>query len=288
MKLLQSLVLMLVLFVSQAVGAQVPWGQLPNVDQGRVTDTVKQRSEALMKKANCYFECPDTVYACVTAPHASRTALRMAGVIVRMVYDQVKDEEITRELENRARSAHPFKAEKIDLADTPRLGPENAAVKVVIFADFDCPYCHVVSPRLKKLIAGFRGQVALYFKLFPVKAHGPSAVVTCQAGEAAFHQGKFWELHDLMYENFEDHSDADVEQMARKLGLDMERFTAEWKSKDTRKRVRASKRQGVKLGVQATPTIFINGKRYYGSRKGADMKDRIEEELDLVTGKTGA
>lgn len=280
--------LILSLLVISLVGAtapalaEVPWGQLPGVDATKADPDVKAQAVALMRSENCYHECPDTVYACVTKAAPAKTALRMAGVILRLLIDGKTPDEVSAELKNRAKSAHPFKRATIDLAGMPRLGPADARVTVVVFADFDCPYCRLVSPRLKEITAALGDDVSLVFKLFPVKAHGARAVETSKGGWAAQLGGCFWAFHDEMYANFDDHDGDDVARMAAKAGCNRTEFEDAREAKSTKDAVRLLKREGVKLGVKSTPTIFVNSKRYHGLKTAAELRDRLEEELDLT------
>jgi len=282
MRTLLSSLLVACFFTVSSAYAEIPWGDVPGVNTGNADAGIMEKAVEIMKAENCYHECPDTVYACVTTAAPARTALRMAGIIVRLLADGKSAAEVSTELKNRAKSAHPFKRATIDLEGMPRLGSGDAKVTVVVFADFDCPYCRVVSVRLKKTIKALGDDVAYVFKLFPVKAHGAQAVETSKAGWAGQLGGCFWALHDEMYAHFEDHDDGDVETMAVRAGCDRAAFKAARNTKSTKDVVRRLKREGVKLGVRSTPTVFVNGKRYHGLKTEAELRDRIEEELDLV------
>ncbi len=277
-----ALFLLLSLVAAPTVRASVPWERLPGVNLTEADNGLRGKAIEIMKAENCYYECPDTVYSCVTKATPAMTALRMAGVIVRLLVDGKTPDDISAELRNRAKSAHPFKKANIDTSGMPRVGPEGSSVTVVIYADFDCPYCRVVSPRLIKLQHSLGDQVSIVFKLFPVKAHGPQSVVTSKAGWAAQLQGCFWAFHDVMYANFDDHDDDDIVRLANKAGCDLGPFKTAWNAKDTKEKLRTLKREGVKLGVKSTPSIFVNGKRYHGLKTAAELRDRLEEELDLV------
>ncbi|MBM4355041.1 MAG: hypothetical protein FJ109_14850 [Deltaproteobacteria bacterium] len=264
-----------------ARGQEVPWSRLPNVDAASLDDSVRQRASAVMGKERCYFECPGTVLECVKANPPSVTALRAAGFIVRQVIRGKSDKEIHNDLMDRAKSAHPFKPASLELKDTPCLGSIDAPVVVAAFADFDCPFCREVSPILKKIAEEHPGKVTYCLKLFPVKGHGAIAVETSKAGIAAFRLGKFWEFHDVMYRNFEKHSDSDISSHAKAVGLDSNRLSELKAEKATHDAVAASKREGLKLGVKSTPSIYVNGKLYAGEKSAVELLDRIEEELEL-------
>ncbi len=267
---------------SRVCAQEVPWSRLPNVDSASVDEGVRQRAKAVMEKERCYFECPGTVLSCVTAATPTATSLRIAGFIVRQVIRGKSDKDIRTDLMDRARSAHPFKPATLDLKDAPCLGALDAPVIVAAFADFDCPFCREVSPILKKIALDHPGKVTYCLKLFPVKGHGEIAVETSKAGVAAFRLGKFFEFHDLMYQNFEKHSDRDILGYVTSLGMDATRFVSLRESQATRDAVVASKREGLKLGVKSTPTIYINGKLYAGEKSAVELRDRVEEELELT------
>jgi len=263
---------------------EIPWDRLPNVDQSKVTDAVRKRAEEVMKKEACYYECEDTVHNCLTKDQPVSTALRLGGFIVRQVIRGKNDGQVRQELTNRARSVHPFgkPVSFKNLRKSLSLGPADAPVRVVIYADLDCPFCKVVSPLFKELLAELGGKVAYFYMLFPVKVHGDVAIATSKASVAAADQSKFWEFHDIMYKNFEKHSDADIQRYVEELGMDKERFHTVWRSPQAEKIVEDTKAEGLSLGVKSTPTIFINGKLYHGERSRIELLDVLQEELELV------
>ncbi len=265
------------------LAAEVPWTSLPNVEVSKLDDDIKARAISLMKEEACYHECEDTVFNCVTQSKPSDTALRAAGFITRQVIKGKPNTQIHSELMDRARSVHPFKTATFKgLRKSLMMGEAKAPVRIVVFADFDCPFCRVVSPMLRQMLPDFDGKVAYFFFFFPVKGHGPLAVETSRAGIAAADQKKFWEFHDIMYSNFEAHSESEIEGYAQKLGLDLERFKKVWHHDKTLEVVSASKKEGLRLGVKSTPTIYINGKRYFGEKTEVELRDRIEEEIALT------
>lgn len=276
------LVILGILLAFPTMAQTVPWDRLPNVDASALSDSAKERAQAVMKRQNCYFECSKSVLDCVRASPPSKTALRLAGFITRQVVRGKSDADIAGMVMDRARSAHPFKTVEISTADAPCTSDATGKVVVAAFSDFDCPFCKLVSPILVRLAGSHSDKVTYCFKLFPVKGHGPQAVETSKAGYAAHKLGRFWQFHDAMYANFEDHDEADVNGYAEKAGMDRARFEALRDAAASRKAIAASKREGLKLGVKSTPAIFINHKRYYGEKTEIELKDRVEEELDLV------
>lgn len=267
--------------VTVARGQEVPWGKLPNV-QGDIGGAEKTRSVALMKQEMCYHGCEGTIFECVARPDPDTTALFAAGFIVRQVVRGKPNKEVSKALLHRARSVHPFKSVKLDYATAVCLGDAQAPVVVAAFTDFECPFCRMVSPVLAKLATLHKGEITYCFKFFPVKGHGPLAVKTSKLGVAADALGKFWGFHEVMYKHFEDHSDSDIAGYANDLGLDWARMEEIAGAKATKTRVVTSKREGLKLGVKSTPTIYVNGKLYHGEKSAVELTDRIEEELELT------
>jgi len=235
-----------------------------------------------MRTEQCYHGCEGTIFECIARAQPDRTALFAAGFIARQVARGKPDKEVSKALLDRARSVHPFKAAKLDFTTAVCLGDSSAPVVVAAFTDFECPFCRMVSPVLSKLATERKGKVTYCFKFFPVKGHGPLAVKTSKLGVAADVLGKFWLFHDVMYRNFEKHSDSDMAGYAKSLGLDWARMKEIAGAKETKKRVAKSKREGLKLGVKSTPTLYVNGKLYHGEKTEVELVDRIEEELMLA------
>lgn len=148
---------------------------------------------------------------------------------------------------------------QLDVTGAPRLGPENAKVSVVVYSDFECPFCrHSVEP-MKKLQGHY--QFALYYRFFPLKLAHPNAEGTAKAGWAAHQQGKFWALHDAMFGHPDSLDWPSVRKLAAGLGLDMKRFEADFESPQAKAAVDASEKSGEAAGVDGTPTFFVNGRR---------------------------
>lgn len=157
------------------------------------------------------------------------------------------------------------------------MGPETAPVTVVIFDDFECPYCAKTVPLIKEVLSAYPDDVRLVFKNFPLGRH-KNAQAAALAGLAADRQGKFWPLHDLLFENHHSLSPQKIEQLAEQAGLDMERFAADRNDAKLRQQLNADMREGQQIGVRGTPTIFING-RQLPQRSRAAFDQMIRSEL---------
>jgi len=144
-------------------------------------------------------------------------------------------------------------------------GPSDAPIMLLEYGDYECPYCGKAYPVVKQIQSELNGRLRFAFRNFPLNTIHPHASVAAQAAEAAAAQGKFWEMHDLLYEHQDELAEADMVQYALKVGLEVYRFEADLASEVFAPRVREDLQSGIRSGVNGTPTFFINGVRYDGS-----------------------
>jgi protein-disulfide isomerase len=145
------------------------------------------------------------------------------------------------------------------------LGPANAAAKLEEFGDFECPPCGLLHPILVQMHQEFGDQLQITFREFPLVPTHQHAIAAASSAEAAALQGKFWEMHDLLYEHQKDwHEAFDVrpifEGYAKQIGLDVERFKRDVDGDAVAQRIFLDGKRGHALGVKGTPTVFLNGK----------------------------
>jgi protein-disulfide isomerase len=143
-------------------------------------------------------------------------------------------------------------------------GSLDAPLVLVEYGDFECPYCGRAYPIVKAARRQLGESLALAWRHFPLSESHPHAVSAAEAAEAAGAQGKFWEMHDLLFEHQDALADEDLLAYGRSLGLDVTRYAAELANGSYREKVRNDFRQGVRSGVNGTPTFFINGTRFDG------------------------
>jgi protein-disulfide isomerase len=160
----------------------------------------------------------------------------------------------------------------------PVMGPETAAVTIVEFSDFQCPFCKRVGPTLKQIKEEYGDQVRIAFKHQPLSIH-PKAPAAHAAAEAAHRQGKFWEMHDLIFANQKEMSPEKYVEYATQLELDVERFKADVESEEIKARISADKLEAAKLSASGTPTFFINGLLLSGAKPFEAFKVVIDKEL---------
>jgi protein-disulfide isomerase len=158
-------------------------------------------------------------------------------------------------------------------------GPPDAPVTLVEYGDYECPYCGEAYPVVKALQERLGDQMCFVFRNFPLTQVHPHAEEAAEAAEAAGAQGKFWEMHDLLYENQDALEPEDLVQYARALKLDLKRFVLEMREHVYVERVREDFRSGVRSGVNGTPTFFINGARHDGPFDLGSLLAAIEEAV---------
>ncbi len=166
---------------------------------------------------------------------------------------------------------------QISLAKVDYRGPQTAPVKVVEYADYECPYCQQAQPALDKLEATYKGKIAFVFKDMPLPMHA-HAQKAAEASRCAAEQGKYWEYHDLLFANKQLDVSA-LKDTAHELKLDQQAFNKCLDSGATVAEIKASSEEAEALGVQGTPTLFINGELYNGALSYDKLQAAIEEEL---------
>jgi protein-disulfide isomerase len=157
-------------------------------------------------------------------------------------------------------------------------GPSDARVVLVEYGDYQCPYCGAAYPIVKRIQKALEGRLRFVFRNFPITNSHPQAQWAAEHAEAAAAQGKFWEMHDYLYENQESLGDeAYFGRFERKLKLDMARLEREVTQHVHVDRIQEDFMSGVRSGVNGTPTFFINGLRYDGYPEFAPLVSALEE-----------
>jgi protein-disulfide isomerase len=144
-------------------------------------------------------------------------------------------------------------------------GPADAAVTLVEYGDYECPYCGAAYPIVKEVQARMGERLRFVFRNFPITTSHPHAEQAAEAAEAAATQGRFWEMHDVLYENQRRLGDQDLRAYADQVGVDVERFVKELAEHVHAPRVREDFMSGVRSGVNGTPTFYVNGARHEDS-----------------------
>lgn len=149
--------------------------------------------------------------------------------------------------------------------DDPSLGPKDAPLTIVEFGDFSCPYSREVYFVLKKFLLAHPNQIQLVYRDFPLEDLRPIAKTASLAAECAHEQGKFWELHDKIYQNQNDLSQDRLLELAKQVGINESRYKNCMNSEKYSAEIQTDIEEGFAAGVRGTPTFFINGNRVAGS-----------------------
>lgn len=169
-------------------------------------------------------------------------------------------------------------AQAINLEHAPIRGPATAPVSLVEFSDFECPYCAETAPIVHQLLEAYPTQIRFAFKHYPLPMHKESPLAH-EAALAANEQGKFWEMHDLLFTTQERLTRDDLIAKATQLKLDVPRFTKDLDSHRFKPFVEADRQEGNRLGVDGTPFFFINGHAISGGVGLADFKRLIDAAI---------
>src|ERR1051326_2930814 len=168
---------------------------------------------------------------------------------------------------------------KIETAGYPPLGPDNAAVTIVEFSDFECPFCGGLFPTLKEVEKNYAGKIRVVYRQFPLANIHPHAAKAAEAALCAFEQQHFWEFHDSMFGNQKELSIPDLKQRAIELKLDTQKFNECIDSGREVATIQKDIQEGARVGVTGTPAMFINGRFLSGNQPYAAIKEMIEDEL---------
>lgn len=180
-------------------------------------------------------------------------------------------------------SDKPADAKVLVRKNSNKIEATGAKVTVVEFGDFQCPSCGAAHPMVKQILEAYKGKINFVFRHFPFPQH-KNAMIAAEAAEAAGAQGKFWEMHDLLFEHQADWSESDkpmeiFQGYAKKLSLDIEKLTKEVKDEAFKNKILADQADGDTLGVNATPTFFINGEKIVGASSYDVFKAKIDGYL---------
>jgi protein-disulfide isomerase len=173
---------------------------------------------------------------------------------------------------------NPNDRKTVDITGSPVKGSPKAPVTIVVFSDFQCPFCGRAEPTVKQIEDEYKDKVKVVWKNQPLPFH-PNAMPAAKAAMAAYKQGKFWEMHDKLFSNQQALSDAIYAQYAKELGLDMAKFNADLNSPEIAASIQKDMQQGGSLGANGTPTFFINGRQLVGAQPADQFKQIIDDEL---------
>jgi len=168
--------------------------------------------------------------------------------------------------------------------ESPSKGPKGAPLQVIIFSDFQCPFCSRVEPTLTQMEKEYAGKVRFVWKNYPLPFHN-NAEPAAEAAMAANAQGKFWQMHDKLFANQQQLDRAALEKYGTELGLNMGKFKADLDAAKYKSAIESETKEGQAVGVTGTPAVFINGRKISGAYPFETFKKIADEELAKKTGK---
>ena len=160
-------------------------------------------------------------------------------------------------------------------------GPPDAILTLVEYGDYQCPYCGAAYPVVKEVQKTLGKKLRFVFRNFPLTRAHPYALIAAEAAEAAALQGKFWEMHDLLFEQQALLTPEIIPSWANRIGLNVEQFGNDIKKEVVEKRIQEDRGSGIRSGVNGTPTFFINGSRYDGPPDYNSLLAALESALEL-------
>ncbi len=263
---------------AEAGGEPAPGGEITDakgVDLSRLTDPQKTSFFQLINSEPSACGKAHSLAVSLRDDATCRDSLSVSQFIADALASGASASDIKANLEPLVDSLKP---REINIKGRPVYGNDRAPVTVVVFADFECPHCRQEAPVLRQAIDQFRGKAKLVYKHFPLSGH-VRAKAAAIATEAALEQGKFWEMHDMVFENQSALEDADIRSYAKKIGLDMAKFDASYNAKKGQDVVEADRMEGEKLDIQGTPAVYVNGRYMNSYLFGGTITGWIEDAL---------
>ncbi len=258
---------------------------LPNVDLSGLTPAQTAKVLKLLRSNDCTCHCGMKMAECRMKDPSCSYSKGVAAAIVDAIRHGKSESEALAAAAATQWGKGPADHSKpledpvaIPAGDAPVRGVGNARVTLVEFSDFQCPFCVMATPQIDAVLRAYPTQVKLIFKEFPLDSHSQAALAAA-AALAAHKQGKFWPLHDAMFAQKGNLSRKGILALAAGAGLDMQRFQTDLDSAETKRAVQKDIAEGEKIGVDSTPTLFIDGRRVNLAITAANLKPVIEAEL---------
>jgi len=252
-----------------------PTAEVPGVDVSKLDDRAKQRFAGFLDSLQSPCGKTQSLRKSLLEDQSCKRAPFAARYLAMLVDEDLEDLEVRAAYDGRYRDddKHEF-----DLSKAPSVGPRGAPIVLVEFFDYGCPHCAAFRSILDEVIEAYPNDVVVYFKHFPLSGHVNSEPAA-RAAMAAARQGKFREMHELLFEHQEEQSAAQLLGYAEQIGLDMTRFQADFADKGVAALIAADKEEGIQAGVEGTPALYINGKNYTDPLGFPFLKDWIDEYL---------
>jgi len=254
---------------------------LPNVDLSDLTPVQKRAVLKLMREQDCSCLCGLKTAECLVKDPNCSYSKSLAAIAVKGVKEGKTLVEISKLMDASPKAHRPKLLEDpltIPVDGSPTLGPDKARITLIEFSDFECPYWSLAVQQVRAIMAAYPKDIKLIYKQFPLSMH-PNAPLAAAASLAANEQGKFWQMHDIMFANYRKLSRDNIMTWAQQIGLDMNRFKADLDSKKFQAVIKKDTADGEAAGLYGTPAFFINGKHYNGPLEMDQVKPILDAEL---------
>ena len=256
---------------------------LPGLDFSKLGAPAQKELATVFTDEFDYCGRPLTLAASLKKGDACKHTKRMAGLAAGYANEGQPATEIINQLARYNTSftskRHTF---KLDERMCKGAKGSDAKVTVVEFADFECPYCAAARPMMAELVKT-RSSVRVCYVPFPLSAH-PNAVPAGQAALFAREQGKFWQMHDALFDNQLALNEGTIKELAKKLGLDADAMAKAMAAGKFKEELEAGKEAGKNAGVDSTPSIYVNGRKLTLGISMDSLAATVDDELDWVQG----
>jgi len=274
---------------------------IKEIDFTGLSDAQKKMALRIMNANPCNCGCeatnqtPKSIAVCRRdMPNSCRRSLIFARTVVDSIREGKDEAAVTKVLQAKAATFVEARLPEdtgqvynIDVTNNPVRGPKTAPVRIVEFSDFQCPYCAELQKTLDQVLKAFPKDVQVVYKQYPLNIH-QFARQAAAASLFAQGQGKFWELHDKMFQGFTQISDENLRKWVGEVGLNLAEYDKAIQSGRFEPVIQKDMADGAAAKVLGTPTLFVNGKRIH-DRSFEGFKKTIQEELaSQRTGSTAA
>lgn len=257
--------------LAQAGGEEL----FPTVDLSGLGERERAAFARIVGDELCPCACPKTFAACLEAGTQCQPAVILGNWLADKLREGLSEEDLAEMITQEVAGGFGAKPSRIDIAGYHAKGSPKAPITIVEYADFECAHCRAAAPVVDRLVNKYPGKVRVVFKHFPLSFH-PMAKRAAAAAEAAGEQGRFWEMHDAIFATQNLLDDDLLRGHAKAIGLDIKRFEKDWQA--ALAKVEASRKEGEALGVQATPTFFVNGRPFHLVRTLDAFEARLRME----------
>ena len=246
------------------------------VDLGKLSETQQATFYTMINTEQSACDKPHSLATSLREDQDCRNSMLVAQFIADRLAGGATPSDIKLDIDLVVRALTPY---DIPTEGRPVYGNERAPVTVVVFADFECPHCKMEAPVLRKAVQQYRGQARLVYLHFPLRMHA-RAEVASWAAEAAFRQGKFWEMHDLVFDHQTQLEDEDLERYAAQIpGLDLQKWKADFQAESSKLAVAKDRALGETLDIEGTPAVYINGRHVTPLLWGGSLEAWIDDAL---------